>query len=93
MAYYIRYDSGKRKKLRRSAGGKSIALLLFSAALLLGVQWLLTSEISLLELLIPGQSQVTLPAIESLADALAAGEDVGEAVTAFCQQIFTGAVG
>lgn len=83
------YGGPEPSDRKRKPKGKCWMILVVICAMLC-VQWVATSEISLLELLIPGESQVTISAVRELVDVLSEGESLGESVTAFCKQILAG---
>lgn len=88
MGYQIRYDSvGKLpQKRRRSrtgwlAGFLVIALLACAITVkTVGLKWVQ-------EVLLPGDPAVTAAALEQMAEDLRAGDSLGEAITAFCEEI------
>ena len=84
MAYRREYPSAPQRKKRR----KPLGLALLLAAVLM-----LCSHPSVrktaMELLIPGDRQVTWQALETMAEELRRGEPLGEAAEAFCLEILS----
>lgn len=91
MAYRIDYGSGGEKKramkgrtpVRRVAAGIVCAVLL--AALLFPA-----GRRALRDLILPGDAEVTAAALRDLVAELQDGEPVGDAVSAFCQEVIAG---
>jgi len=90
MAYNIQYSLHYREKYPPKKGNTRIlkkilaGLLLFSATVLL---YKLHQEGILREFLIPGDADITVAAMEALANDLKYGIPFKDAVTAFCIEI------
>ena len=94
MGYRVEYTPSGAKHF--GCRGKSRRLPLLTAAffliflLLVSAFWPRGMQV-LRELLIPGDSEATLAAWETLTGELRAGENVGNAVGSFCREIFRNA--
>lgn len=88
MGYFVSYGPQYPKPAPR---GKKWLLVVLVLLVVLGVRYF-AGQIPW-EQLIPGDTAVTVAAMENLADALSQGESVGQAITAFCQQILAGEIG
>jgi len=91
MGYKLYYETvGKRKYPQHPNAPKvrlAVGITLGICAFLLG----LTIQHGGFAWLLPGDPEVTGPAIQTLIDRLADGEGLGEAVTAFCREVVAGA--
>ena len=90
MSYKVHYGTSRHDgRTREAAVRKWIPLILLIALLTGG--FLLTRQGVSFDWLLPGDPGVTAAALENLRENLAAGEPLGEAVTAFCREIIDGA--
>lgn len=96
MGYMIQYSPEDNAKYPGKAmiQGKRIFLkiakmMIVSILLFLAVRY----RLELIRWLLPGDGEVTLIALESFSDRLHDGASVKDAVTAFCSEILTDALG
>lgn len=83
MAYRIVYGPEPKPKQK---GSKRWIAMLCAAALLAGL-FLTGAGESLKNWLLPGDPEVTAAALDSLVQGIREGEDLGDAVGAFCREI------
>lgn len=94
MGYRIEYGQTVQREAINETGSFNIkkktvyiALIILAAALLL----FCAKTNTVRNLLLPGDPAVTEQALNTFAEQLRAGESIGDAATAFCQEIVTGA--
>ena len=85
MGYRIVYGSPEKKKLST----KRILMILCSVAVA-ALMLLPAGRRALRELIIPGDAEVTASAVQTLVSDLGEGENLGDAVTAFCREVLAG---
>ena len=94
MGYQIRYgdtqasSGGQRPRLSRIIGLSLSFLLVF---VLLSWSFWPEGRAVLRDVLVPGDPDVTLHGLETLARELREGESLSDAVTAFCREVIDGA--
>ena len=90
MAYKIQYtpESNRRYPLQRQRKPWQWSKILVIILLLGAVVWI--RHVGLPDFLIPGETELTKAAVQSMMGNLQAGIPVGDAVTAFCKQIIYG---
>lgn len=87
MGYKIQYNTmGKKYIASRNYKPLIISICIIA---LFGTTYLLREK---LYYLLPGDPEVTQDALSALIDNLSAGESFGEAITAFCQEVISGAL-
>lgn len=86
MAYEIAYGEERKRKSAPMAAAWFLVFLL-----LVGTFWP-RGRVLLRQILIPGDWVITGQAMECLVRDLGAGEDLGQAVEAFCGRILEGAI-
>ena len=90
MSFRIQYGISRHEvNSRKTKFKKWLPFLL--AVIFLVAGWLISLTEIRFDWLLPGDPEVTAAALESLRENLAAGESLGEAVTAFCREIINGA--
>lgn len=90
MGYKIVYGpAGPKKRISREIG-KKLLLKVVAAALLLGLRFTGIGE-RISEFLIPGDAAVTAAAWDGMTENIAAGENIGDAITTFCREIIENA--
>ena len=93
MSYRIQYGFvSKHHKLYNKVSGKGslIGLFLMVCLVLFCVFWESAKSV-LMDLVIPGDTAVTVAAFEHMTEKLKAGEGVIESFRSFCREILTGA--
>ena len=92
MGYKIQYSPETEKKFPRKGKGSVTfgkpLFVLFAAILLIGIVTLHKHGM-LWDLLIPGDPEITVAAMETMADNLKEGMSLQSAVEVFCTEIFT----
>lgn len=92
MGYQISYGSVKTKRpeVGRKLGRRWLLLILCAAALVFGIQVSVIGQ-TLWNWILPGNSEVTSAALDTMVESLKQGDSVGEVVTAFCREIIENA--
>lgn len=85
MGYRIVYGKQEKKIIPFKRIGVIAAVIAVSAMLL----WP-ASRSAVAEILLPGDAEITAKALQTMAEELGEGQGIGEAVTAFCQEIIAG---
>ncbi len=95
MAYQIQYDPALKKKYPKTAKQRATKQQIFTAATLLVMILLLatnpTTKAAIRYFLIPGDPGITSAAFDGLLQDIKDGENWGDAVTAFCEEIIENA--
>ncbi len=89
MGYRIEYDGymAKRKRIRITRQKKRVAAVVAVLACVLGLVAWPKSRAVVMDILIPGDDQVTASAWEGLVEDLQEGEPFVTALEAFCREI------
>jgi hypothetical protein len=82
MGYRIVYGKQEKKIISLRKVGLAVAAIVMSAMLL----WPSSRNV-IQEVILPGDADVTAAALQHLVAGLGDGQNLGEAVTAFCQEI------
>ena len=85
MGYRIVYGKQEKKIISPKKTGLIVTGIAVTALLL----WP-TGRSAVRELILPGDADVTAAALQNLVSELGEGQEFGEAVTAFCQEIIAG---
>ena len=94
MAYFVEYDTKMTKtyfraaKINRKRRGRLIIVLLLVTVL--GCSAVCYKDV-IMTYLLPGDAAVTAAALDSMVDGIKNGQDLGNAVTAFCREIIQNA--
>lgn len=90
MAYSIQYGRASiRNQFRRMKGTKQSTRLKSAIICSLILTALICGKLGYLDFLIPGDKEVTKEAFSDMLDSLQGGEDLKEAVSTFCEEIFS----
>lgn len=92
MSYYVEYNPELNTKYPKSLNIKSKMKLIRSIVWILilsGGFWLCQDE--LVDILIPGDNEVTISAVSSLVENVQSGEPVYESLMTFCDEIIVNA--
>ncbi len=87
MEYLVQYGKAAKRSGKQSNTHKYGLLWLILAGMIC-VHLINYLDISIIELMVPGDMEVTLPAINRLVEALASGDSIGDSVSAFCYDVF-----
>jgi hypothetical protein len=85
MGYRIVYGKQEKKILPLRKIGAIAAVIAVMAILL----WP-AGRSAVAQMLLPGDAEITATALQNMAKELGEGQGIGEAVTAFCQEIIAG---
>ena len=92
MGYTIHYSPQTEKRFppkKKETGGKYKRLILFLVLFFVAGMLVHRHKVLLWELLIPGDPEITVAAMETMAENLKEGMSLQTAVEAFCTEIFS----
>ena len=89
MGYRVEYETVRkvRRMEQRKSGRAALTAVFFALFLILTTMLWPKGREALRELLIPGDPVVTVAALETLAEELQTGAELGDALENFCQTI------